>query len=63
MGDADGPEAVVDPQLRFRGVDALRICDSSFMPSVVSSSTIAAAIMIAEWAAALADIIRNDHVI
>lgn len=57
MGDAD------DSRLRFRGIDAQRICDSALMQSVVSSSTIAAATMIAKLAAALADIIRNDHVI
>ena len=42
--------AVVDPELRVRGLAGLRVCDSSVMPSVVSSNTNAAAMMIAERA-------------
>jgi choline dehydrogenase-like flavoprotein len=45
--------AVVDPELRVRGVEAMRICDSSVMPRLVSSNTNAAAIMIGEKAADL----------
>jgi choline dehydrogenase len=45
--------AVVDPQLRVRGVDALRVIDASVMPSMVSTNTNAAAIMIGERGAAL----------
>jgi choline dehydrogenase-like flavoprotein len=40
--------AVVDLQLRFKGIDGLRICDASVMPSLISSNTNAATIMIAE---------------
>ena len=43
-------EAVVDPELRVRGISGLRICDSSIMPRVVSSNTNAATIVIAEKA-------------
>lgn len=48
-----GEEAVVDPQLRVRGLEGLRVCDSSVMPRIVSSNTNAATIMIAEKASDL----------
>jgi choline dehydrogenase len=47
------PEAVVDPQLRVRGVDGLRVADASVMPSIVSANTNATVLAIAERAAAL----------
>ncbi|TCL71258.1 GMC family oxidoreductase N-terminal domain-containing protein [Rhizobium sp. BK251] len=49
-------QAVVDPQLRLNGIEALRVCDSSVMPRLISSNTNAATIMIAEKAA---DLIRE----
>ena len=41
-------DAVVDDALRLRGIDNLRVCDSSIMPTLISSNTNAATMMIAE---------------
>jgi choline dehydrogenase len=40
--------AVVDPKLRVRGIDGLRIADASIMPTMVSSNTNAPSFMIGE---------------
>jgi choline dehydrogenase len=49
MGSDDA--AVVDPQLRVRGVDGLRVADASVMPLVPSSNIQPAVMMVSERAA------------
>jgi choline dehydrogenase len=51
MGEDEG--AVVDPELRVRGVAALRVVDASVMPNVTSTNTNATVLMLAERAAEL----------
>lgn len=46
-----GTMAVVDGQLRVRGIDGLRVADASVMPTVVNAQTHAACVMIGERAA------------
>jgi choline dehydrogenase len=50
MGPPDDPTAVVDDQLRVRGLQGLRIADASIMPAIPSANTSASVFMIAEKA-------------
>ncbi|MFI4891189.1 MAG: choline dehydrogenase [Steroidobacterales bacterium] len=51
MGAADDPMAVVDPQTRVYGIEALRVVDSSIMPSMTTGNLNAPTVMIGEKAA------------
>jgi choline dehydrogenase len=48
-----GREAVVDAELRVRGILGLRVADASVMPTIPSANTNAATIMIGEFASRL----------
>lgn len=53
MGREDDPMAVVDSQLRVRGVQRLRVVDASVMPTITSGNTNSPTLMIAEKAAGM----------
>lgn len=56
MGIDSDPLAVVDPELRVRGAEGLRVIDAAVMPDMITGNINAAVVMIAERAA---DLIRG----
>ena len=56
MGAAGDARAVVDPECRVRGIDRLRVVDSSIFPTITNGNLNAPTIMVAEKAA---DIVRG----
>ncbi|XP_065205871.1 glucose dehydrogenase [FAD, quinone]-like [Planococcus citri] len=56
MGPLNDNSTVVDPQLRVKGIQGLRVADASIMPTPINCNTIAPVLMIAEKAA---DMILN----
>lgn len=60
MGHANDPQAVVDSQLRVRGLKNLRIVDASVIPNSLSGDTFATQVMIAEKAA---DMLREKDTV
>ncbi|MFT4082776.1 MAG: GMC family oxidoreductase [Nocardioides sp.] len=53
IGAADDPAAVVDPELRVRGVAGLRIADASVFPTLTSVNPVVTVMLVAERAADL----------
>jgi choline dehydrogenase len=53
FGPDDDPGAVLDPQLRVRGVEGLRVADASVLPTVPHANTNFSAILVGEIAARL----------
>ena len=53
MGAADDPTAVVDPELRLRGLGNVRIADASVFPTMTSVNPVVTVLMIGERAADL----------
>ncbi|XP_054155624.1 L-sorbose 1-dehydrogenase-like [Oppia nitens] len=58
MGAHERHDTVVDPRLRVKGVDGLRVCDASVMPLLMNGNTNAASLMIGEKCA---DLVKHDN--
>ena len=53
MGAADDQAAVVDPQLRIRGLDGIRIADASVFPTMPAVNPMIGVLMVGEKCAEL----------
>ncbi|MGH2844086.1 MAG: GMC oxidoreductase, partial [Solirubrobacteraceae bacterium] len=56
IGAAHDPAAVVDPQLRVRGIEGLRVIDASVFPTITTVNPVATVLLVAERGA---DLIRG----
>ncbi len=61
MGRDNDPLAVVDSQLRVKGVRGLRVVDASVMPTITSGNTNSPTVMIAEKAAQWIKAARTEN--
>jgi len=59
IGRAEDPGAVLDPQMRVKGVGSLRVIDASAMPHIIGGQTCAPTIMMAEKGADM--VLRQRH--
>ena len=57
MGAVGDPGAVLDPELRVRGVRGLRVADASAFPAMTSVNPVVTVLMLAERAV---DLLRAD---
>jgi choline dehydrogenase len=57
MDAPEDPAAVLDPQLRVRGVDRLRVIDASAFPALTTVNPMVAVLMLAERGA---ELVRGD---
>jgi choline dehydrogenase-like flavoprotein len=53
MGPASDPKSVVDPELKFIGIDKLRVADSSIMPQLPSGNTNAPTVLLISFTLSL----------
>jgi choline dehydrogenase len=58
MGADDDPMAVLDPACRVRGIEALRVVDSSIFPTIPNGNLNAPSIMVGERGA---DLVRGQE--
>lgn len=59
IGAVDDDLAVVDPRLRVRGIEGLRVVDASVFPTIPSVNPVITVLMVAERAA---DLLREDAI-
>ena len=61
MGPDTDPKAVVDAQLRVKGIDGLRVADASIFPRITTNNTQAPTVMVGEKCADMMRAAAGDH--